>query len=223
MARHKEILEGPARYSSRKAALLTSKQRLPWRQRAKRKTIKKSTAEKKTLAEQRLNRKIAYRQALADATETIHNEAIKLHEQFGGHSIEYYREQLMQHSRLGKKRRLVNGWNVFLRNEVKRMNDGMLVRFLYVYLTLIYFSALPDGQPRKKVSELTSEISARWNAMSPEDRQEATADGKLELEGHREMKALATRNIPVEVFNDARQTLDNLEREVKSHLYNITL
>jgi hypothetical protein len=44
--------EGIARHSSQKAAIVTSKNHLPWRSRTKRKTFKQSSAEKKALAEQ---------------------------------------------------------------------------------------------------------------------------------------------------------------------------
>lgn len=81
-------------------------------------------------------------------------------------------------------------------------------------MILIYLSALPDGEQRKKVSELTGEIAAQWNLMSMEERTAATADGKKDLEGHREMKALATRNVPVHAFNDAQRTIASLEKEV---------
>ena len=133
MSRHKELAEGPVCHSSRKVALATSRSRLPWRHRTKRQTFKRSATEKAALAEKRHNRKIAYHEALTKAAESIYNEAIKLHELFGGHSIEYYLEELMQHSRLSKKKRTVNSWNVFLRNEVKRINDSESDLLLYIY------------------------------------------------------------------------------------------
>jgi hypothetical protein len=117
-------LEGPVRYSSRKAALATSRNRLPWRHHVKRQALKQSPAEKKALAEQRNSRKLTYQNALSKASESIYNEAIKLREQFGTHSLEYYMEELMQQSRLSRNKRAINSWNVYLRGEVKCINDG---------------------------------------------------------------------------------------------------
>jgi hypothetical protein len=129
MARRKELVEGPARHSSRKAALATSRNRLPWRHRSKHRTFKQSPAEKAALAEKWSSRKLAYCEALTEAAETIYNEAVKLREKFGTHSIQYYMGELMQQSRLDKKKRNINSWNVFLRNEVKRINEGVFVWF----------------------------------------------------------------------------------------------
>lgn len=50
--------------------------------------------------------------------------------------------------------------------------------------------------------------------MSKEEKVHATCEGLQELEGHREMKALAPRNVPIDVFHDARKTLQAIEVEV---------
>jgi len=135
MARSKQqSAEGIARYSSRKAALVTSKNHLPWRTRTKRKIFKRSNAEKKALAEQRMDRKIAYRDALSQAADVIHNEAVKLHEQFGTHSVDYYLQDILQQSRLSRGSRSVSNWNVFLRREARCINNGKLTLILYIIL-----------------------------------------------------------------------------------------
>jgi hypothetical protein len=50
--------------------------------------------------------------------------------------------------------------------------------------------------------------------MSIDEQKAATQDGKKDLESHREMKALATRTVPIQAFHDARRTIEGLEKEV---------
>lgn len=50
--------------------------------------------------------------------------------------------------------------------------------------------------------------------MTKDEQLLATDNGVGELEGHREMKALATRIVPIDAFHDARQTLQGIEGEV---------
>lgn len=54
----------------------------------------------------------------------LYNEAVKLREQFGQHPVDYYLEELMQRSRVAKGTRGVSRWNVFLRDETIRRNEG---------------------------------------------------------------------------------------------------
>lgn len=90
----------------------------------KRKTFKKTPAEKQTLKAQRRDRKLSYNEALSAAAEVLYDEAVKLREQFGQHSVEYYLEELMQRSRISKGTRGVSRWNVFVRDETVRRNEG---------------------------------------------------------------------------------------------------
>jgi hypothetical protein len=78
------------------------------------------------LAEKRAKRKKEYQEALADARHAIMDHAAKLHEKFGGHSIEWYFEEIMQRGRLAKATREPSRWNAYLRSEAKKINDGRL-------------------------------------------------------------------------------------------------
>lgn len=105
----------------------------------------------------------------------------------------------------------------------------MMVSILHVMLfaggLLLYLSALPPGVPRLKSSALASQVASKWKQMSAEEKTLATCEGLQELEGHREMKALAPHNVPVNVFHDARKTLQGIEAEVISqcsHSHNVT-
>ena len=63
--------------------------------------------------------------ALTSAQDVIHTQALKLRETFGGHSANYYTQEIMQCGRLAKGRRKPSGWNAYLRNVLKTRNAGM--------------------------------------------------------------------------------------------------
>jgi hypothetical protein len=51
-------------------------------------------------------------------------QATLLREEFGGHTAEWYFEEIMQRARMSKSKRSASRWNAFLRSEVKSINDG---------------------------------------------------------------------------------------------------
>jgi hypothetical protein len=61
---------------------------------------------------------------------------------------------------------------------------------------------------------VVTEISARWHALSSEEQREETDDAVKALEDNREMKQLATHNVPINAFHDTRSTLASIEKEV---------
>ena len=112
-------------YTTKKAAQIkTYRVRLPWRHRTKPK-FKQTYTEKKVLAEQRALWRSAYDKALAEACDVMWDQAIKIQKWFGGHSTEYYFQEIMQGSWLKKGKREINDWNVYCCQEIKRINDGM--------------------------------------------------------------------------------------------------
>jgi hypothetical protein len=69
--------------------------------------------------------------------------------------------------------------------------------------------------PRLKISALTAEISAKWNAMSADERVEATEDALQELKDQKEMRSFALQNVPIHAFHDVRATFDSMKKEVR--------
>jgi hypothetical protein len=61
-------------------------------------------------------------------------QAVKLRVEFGTHSVEYYFEAIMQHSRLQSKKKTSNHWNAFLCAEVKKHNNSMSSKLDCAYL-----------------------------------------------------------------------------------------
>lgn len=115
----------PKRLTSGKRKLPGSRNRLPFRHRTKRAVLPKTPLEKASLAAKRLNHRRAYNDALARAREVLTDQATILRNEFGGHSIQYYLQEICQMSRIVKSgRRNESSWNAFLRSEVKKVNDG---------------------------------------------------------------------------------------------------
>lgn len=206
----------PQRYASRVYTVpLVTRTRAPWRYRNKRKlVIKKSAADKKALAHAREGRKVSYHEALDTASSVILLEARKLHDQFGQHSVDYYLEELMQHSRLGKGKRTVNLWNVYLRQRLAAYNDSKSILYHHFQGRRLTYVDLQEGAPKKKSNELAAEIAASWKVMSKEEKEVATMEGKDELEEQRLLRLMVKRNVPVSAYNDACKTLVTIEKEV---------
>jgi hypothetical protein len=123
MAAHKNTssLDGPVRHSSRRTKLYTCH---PWKQRNKWRIIKHTNAEKKARAAIAAKHREEYHAALSASRQVLYDEAVKLHAQFGGHSIDYYLKDIVQETAATSSRK-VSGWNVFLHQEAKRLNEGI--------------------------------------------------------------------------------------------------
>jgi len=161
-------------------------------------------------------------EALAEAHQLVIQEAMKLHDRFGGHSIQYYYEEILHQSHFTKGQRSVTAWNAFLGAEVKCINDGKWQDYHHCFVFLLMMThhlERPEGEERQKAPALAPEIAERWNSMSPSEQKAATKDLINDLQDRREMKALSTRNIPVEAFHDAQATIKNLEREASHYLF----
>ncbi|KAG1836873.1 hypothetical protein DFJ58DRAFT_734671 [Suillus subalutaceus] len=169
-----------------------SSSRTPWRHRIKRKARLRTQAEKKVLAEKCRANKCAYKDALADSQDMVMQEAVKLHEEFPHRTVEYHFEAILQRTHTKQKSRKATRWNAFLRSEVKAMN-----------------AARAPDEPRVKATQAGRDIAAKWNAMSQQEKIDATEGLMEDLEDHRNNKALASHNVPINAFHDIRATLDS--------------
>lgn len=95
------------------------------RKRTRRARAPTTAALKNALAGRRKARRVDYSTALKAARDVVHQQAVFLHETFGGHSIDYYCQEIMQRGHLERSRRKASRWNVFLRHELKKRNAGM--------------------------------------------------------------------------------------------------
>ena len=83
-------------------------------------------------------------------------------------------------------------------------------------------TALPPGTPRYKISDpaLISQVKARWDALSKEERLEVTKDAMEELEDARQNKKYAQRQKPAAALGDVRRTASAIDREVREYALN---
>ena len=146
MARREHGQESLRRLYSKQRKLSTSKARLPWRHRAKRIALRKTPAEKAAQAAKRQAHRVSYREALTSARSVVMDQAIQLRERFGMHTVEWYFEEIMQQSRMGKVKRAPSRWNAFLRKEVQRINNGMYISTM-TKSQLICFQLVQQDNP----------------------------------------------------------------------------
>jgi hypothetical protein len=94
-------------------------------------------AVKEALAKRREARRAEYALALRSAKDVVHIQATQLREVFGGHSVEYYTQEILQRARLERVRRKLSRWNVFLQQELKTRNAGMRLVELHATTTKV--------------------------------------------------------------------------------------
>lgn len=130
---------GFERFLSASRKLSSHKTRTPWRTRTKRISIKLTPAQKALKKAQRLEAKETYHDALLNAQTEVQQLADGLRERFGKHSSQYYLEEIVQISRLQKKRKVTGAWNAYVSMEVKRINSGTSIYYIFTTKSLTIF------------------------------------------------------------------------------------
>jgi hypothetical protein len=154
------------------------------------------------------------------AEKTIMEEAVKLGGTIGLTNPKQAYQTLLHQARRTQKKRRAQMWNAYLRQEVRRRNDGEFNLFsIDSCLFTRRISELPEGVPRRKASAYAGEISAVWQEMTKEEQENATADALEELKEHRENKAVAHHNNARSAFQDTRATLNTIECEVSQSIH----
>ena len=174
-----------------------------------------TAALKATLAKQREEHREEYRAALKNARGAIEQHATQLHESFGGHSTEYYIQEIFQRGRFERVRRKTSRWNAFVSQELRLWNKGM---YASVHVPAPHngrILALPPGQPKLKPVDLSGELSKKWGAMSDEMKVSLTDPLLEELEASREEADTKPKVIPIHVLNDVSSTMAKITREVR--------
>lgn len=77
--------------------------------------------------------------------------------------------------------------------------------------------ALPQGQPRKTISdsEILAQLRVSWAAMSTEEQIAFTEERVKAMEEDREVEALGAHTTENSSFHDVRTTIDNVENQVR--------
>lgn len=128
MTQSKKITGLIARLTVRKST--SSAQRYSWRRRHKKVRVSKTLAEKRLEKEKRAQRRKNFTLALEEAQEVVRDEAKKLRETFGTHSVDYYHCAILQTQTRMKGSRGVSVWNAYLSQEVKRLNESEFSGFI---------------------------------------------------------------------------------------------
>lgn len=76
--------------------------------------------------------------------------------------------------------------------------------------------ALPQGQPRKTISdsEILAQLRVEWAGMSESEQIAFTEERVRAMEEDREVEALGTHTTENSSFHDVRTTIDNVENQV---------
>ncbi|KAG6809024.1 hypothetical protein H0H92_001929 [Tricholoma furcatifolium] len=185
------IIQPPRRYKSTARKLISSSIQRPFRLKKKRVVQKKTAADKREAAEKRLNHRVTYQAARDAIVARLMTDAESLHAEFGGHTVQWYREDILQSARLKSETRAVSRWNAFLRAESQRhKEEGVSL----------------------KAHEISAAAKEKWQALSNEERLQITEPFMKDLEEHRTGVKYGRRNVSLESFSDARQSLLAMEK-----------
>ncbi|EIW84254.1 hypothetical protein CONPUDRAFT_71069 [Coniophora puteana RWD-64-598 SS2] len=168
---------------------LRTKTHTTTRRRFAKPNIPKTPQERAELKKRRRERKAEYLDALAEAQDIVLGEATKLYGRFGGHSIDYYVEAIMQNSRVKGGKRRVNRWNAHLSKRLRQFNDNV-----------------PEDGEHQTASEFAKQLKDEWAQLSEAERIELTKEDCADLEELRASKN-AVHSVPLAAWRDAKAAL----------------
>lgn len=67
-----------------------------------------------------------------------------------------------------------------------------------------------------------AEISAAWQAMSSDNKENLSVDAITSLKAHHENKTVVRHNVPLNAYQDTRATLSTFENDVSSSLIRLS-
>ncbi|KAF9075292.1 hypothetical protein BDP27DRAFT_1157885, partial [Rhodocollybia butyracea] len=73
----------------------------------------------------------------------------------------------------------------------------------------------PEGQPRRKVHEMSSEIAAKWRTMSEEEKDIATKVELEHLHDRRANREVGEHRVPAAAAQDSFLTLEHVQENLK--------
>ncbi|KAG6878908.1 hypothetical protein C0992_006730 [Termitomyces sp. T32_za158] len=192
MAPPSAVVEPPKHYWSILHKILANA--LCWPYRLKKKCVaeKKTAADKRKAAKKRCSQHESYKEARQAAVDRLKEEAIKLHAEFGGHSVQWFKEDILQVGCLKTKSRGPSQWNALLHVKAKCVNQD-------------------NSENPMKAHKLAALLKEKWKSMSKEEKIALTDSLIKELKEHRDSVSHGKRNVHLESFADTRQCLLALE------------
>ncbi len=198
--------------------IYTSKNQTPYRVRRKNEARPKLIAtEKKKLREKRANHRTEYNDFLLKCDETLVELSHEMAEKFPGHSAEYYHQAIMQQARKVATQRKISPWNAFIHSR-KQAGGEFFMYLLAFSMKLIAF--VPDSRG-VKAPQLSQQLRDEWNAMTPEQKAEATKESILEIQAQREERSTTMHNATTSAFNDTHANLTSIGQQVWPLSYNV--
>jgi hypothetical protein len=71
-----------------------------------------------------------------------------------------------------------------------------------------------DDASKINLTDVNRQISEKWKALSPTQREDITAEFMQRIEEQREGRKFAAHSVPLNAFHDARSTIQSIETQV---------
>ncbi|KAF9778556.1 hypothetical protein BJ322DRAFT_1113916 [Thelephora terrestris] len=180
--------------------LTTNKTFTFWRRRTQQRKPKRALTAGDCLvqAKKHVQYRLEYQDTLEEAQATIRELAEGLRNRFGKFSVEHYFNELIHWAHTSRSVRKVNGWNAYQKLELERMK-----------------SEAGENVSQINLTEVNKQISEKWKTLSPAQREDVTAEAIQRIEEQRMGKKLVAHSVPLNVFHNARSTLQSIETQVK--------
>ncbi|KAF9063160.1 hypothetical protein BDP27DRAFT_1170318, partial [Rhodocollybia butyracea] len=124
--------------------------------------------------------------------------AEEIHERFPKMAVELILTDIFQSERLQSATKDVGRYSAFVSLESKRLN-----------------AEVPEGQPRRKVHEMSSEIAAKWRELSEAEKNEATKEELAHLRDRRANKEIGEHQVPAAAAQDTLLTLERVKENLR--------
>ncbi|KAE9386539.1 hypothetical protein BT96DRAFT_1005981 [Gymnopus androsaceus JB14] len=171
--------------------------RKPWRIRTKCAIIKLTTGQKAEKKKKWAEKQQRYKTALLEIHGKMFEAAKELHQRFPHLSPELIATDIFQSERLQSSTKDVGKYSAFVSLECKRRNADV-----------------PEGQPRRKVHEMSKEIAAKWCEMSKEEKDAATKEELAHLHDCRANKEVGEHRVAATAAQDSFLTLERVQENL---------
>ncbi|KAI0682974.1 hypothetical protein BC835DRAFT_1423759 [Cytidiella melzeri] len=190
------------RYASKSHAVRTTLTRLPWQSQTRQKKPQTKTftpAEKKAAKQVVMVRKEQNNKKVSLALLEVWKLAKGLQHNIGTNTAQHWYGYLLQRAGKQKSSCSPSTWNVFVSLKVKAHNN-----------------ALPANVPCVKAPAIMADLHSEWNSLLLTEKMDVTQDTVTQLGEVREMRNLATHNVSLTTFHDARATLRTIQTQLKN-------
>ena len=187
--------------------------RKPWRTRTKRAIIKLTAGQKAEKKKKWAKKKQSYKTALLEIHGKMFEAAKELHQRFPHLSPELIATDIFQSERLQSSTKDVGKYSAFVSLECKCRNAGEFTCATILFI-LTLPTDVPEGQPRRKVHEMSKEIAAKWREMSKEEKDAATKEELAHLRDRRANKEVGEHWVAATAAQDSFLTLERVQENV---------